>query len=93
MNSCADLSTEALEDSAVLKKLLGEDLIFAERKGQDGYNFRNYSKLLFSTNQLPTITSERTNGFYRRLLILEMNKQPKQVDVMLREKLEKEIWK
>lgn len=91
LNSCADLSTEALEDTATMKKLLGEDSIFGERKGQDGFMFRNYSKMLFSTNTLPLITSERTNGFYRRLLILKMDNQPEAPDPELTEKLEKEL--
>lgn len=91
LNSCADLSAEMLEDSSVMKKLLGEDSIFAERKGEQGFMFNNYSKLLFSTNSLPIIASERTNGFYRRLLILKMDKQPEKVDTTLFSKLAAEI--
>lgn len=91
LNSCADLSVEALEDTATMKKLLGEDSIFGERKGQDGFMFKNYSKMLFSTNTLPLITSERTNGFFRRLLILKMDRQPEKPDSDLAEKLEKEL--
>lgn len=91
LNSCADLSEGLLEDTATMKKLLGEDFVFSERKGQDGFMFKNYSKMLFSTNTLPLITSERTNGFYRRLLILKMDKQPENPDPELAEKLEKEL--
>lgn len=91
LNSCADLPLGALEDSSTIKKLLGEDLIMAERKGKDAFMFRNYSKLLFSTNMLPTIVSERTNGFFRRLLILKMDRMPEKPDTELFYKLEKEI--
>lgn len=91
LNSCADLSVEALEDSSTIKKLLGEDWIMAEYKGKDGFMYKNYAKLLFSTNMLPTITAERTNGFYRRLLILKMDRQPDKPDVGIAEKLIKEI--
>lgn len=91
LNSCADLSVEALEDSSTVKKLLGEDSIMSERKGENAFMFRNYSKLLFSTNMLPLITSERTNGFFRRLLILNMDKQPEKPDTELFSRLEKEI--
>lgn len=87
LNSCADLSMEALEDSSIMKKLIGEDWIMAEFKGQDGFMFKNYSKLLFSTNMLPIITSERTNGFYRRLLILKMDKKPEKPDIGLADRL------
>lgn len=91
LNSCADLSEGLLEDTATMKKLLGEDFVFSERKGQDGFMFKNYAKMLFSTNTLPLVTSERTNGFYRRLLILKMDKQPETPDPELAEKLEKEL--
>lgn len=83
LNSCADLSGEALEDSSTMKKLLGEDSVMGEFKGQTAFMFKNYSKMLFSTNMLPVIMSERTNGFYRRLLILKMNRQPEKVDKRL----------
>lgn len=91
LNSCADLSGEALEDSSIMKKLLGEDSVMGEFKGKTAFMFKNYSKMLFSTNMLPVIMSERTNGFYRRLLILKMNRQPEKVDIGLADKLLKEI--
>ncbi len=91
LNSCADLSMEALEDSSTMKKLIGEDWIMAEFKGKDGFMFKSYSKLLFSTNMLPVITTERTNGFYRRLLILKMDKKPDKPDTGLADKLLHEI--
>lgn len=87
LNSCGDLSIEELTDSSTIKRLLGEDSIMAEFKGKDGFMFKNYSKLLFSTNTLPTVSAERTNGFYRRLLILKMDKQPERPDPDLADKL------
>ena len=91
LNSCADLSMEALEDSSTIKKLLGEDSVMAEYKGKDGFMFKNYSKMLFSTNMLPVITTERTNGFYRRLLILKMDRQPDKPDTELAGRLIDEV--
>ncbi len=87
LNSCADLSVEALEDSSTMKKLIGEDKLMAESKGQNAFMFRNYSKLLFSTNSLPIVTAERTNGFYRRMLILKMDRQPEKPDIELADRL------
>ena len=87
LNSCADLSMEALEDSSTIKKLLGEDFVMAEFKGQNAFMFKNYSKMLFSTNMLPMITTERTNGFFRRLLILKMDRQPEKPDMELADRL------
>ena len=77
LNSCADLEIDALSDVSTLKKVLGEDSLSAEAKGKDAVSFKSYAKLVFSTNELPIVKSEKTNGFYRRLLILTMNKVPK----------------
>ena len=79
VNSCADLETGALEDPSMIKKLLGEDSIRGEAKGKQAFSFKTYCKLIFSTNELPIILSEKTNGFYRRLLVLTMNKVPEVV--------------
>ena len=76
LNSCADLEISALEDTSTLKKCLGEDTLRGEQKGRDAISFKSYAKLIFSTNELPLVISENTNGFYRRLLVLPMNKVP-----------------
>lgn len=91
LNSCADLEIGALEDTSLLKRILGEDSMRAEPKGVDGFSFTNYARLIFSTNELPLIISERTNGFFRRLLVLKMDTQPKEarhdfLDSLLAEK-------
>jgi len=78
LNSCADLEVSALEDTSVIKKVLGEDSLRGEPKGKDAISFKNYAKLIFSTNELPLVIYEKTNGFYRRLLILNMTRQPEQ---------------
>lgn len=91
LNSCADLEVSALEDVSILKKLLGEDQIRGEPKGKQATFFRNYAKLIFSTNELPTVKAERTNGFYRRLLILEMDKKPQRRRPDFFQTLEREL--
>lgn len=76
LNSCADLEISALEDTSTLKKCLGEDTLRGEQKGKDAISFKSYAKLVFSTNELPIVKSEKTNGFFRRLLVLPMDKLP-----------------
>lgn len=89
-NSCADLEIGALTDTSMIKKLVGEDSIKGERKGKDIVFFKNYAKLIFSTNELPVIKSEKTNAFYRRLIVFPMNKVPERKDPDLFHKLEAE---
>ena len=91
LNCCADLENKALDDTSILKKALGEDSLMAEAKGKDMVPFKSYAKLLFSTNELPAVKGEKTNAFYRRLLILSINKAPKKVDSCFYEKIRAEM--
>ncbi len=91
LNSCADLEISALEDTAIIKKVLGEDTLRAEQKGRDAISFKNYAKLIFSTNELPVVKAEKTNGFYRRLLVLPMNRVPEKKNPNLLNELLQEI--
>ena len=91
LNCCADLENKALDDTSILKKALGEDSLMAEAKGKDMVPFKSYAKLLFSTNELPAVKGEKTNAFYRRLLILSINKAPKKVDAFFYEKIQAEM--
>ena len=70
---------------------LGEDSISGEAKKKDIFSFRSYAKLIFSANELPIVKSERTNGFYRRLLVLKIDKLPKNDDMDFFRQLSKEI--
>lgn len=91
LNTCADLEVTALEDTSIIKKILGEDTIRAEAKGKDAFSFKSYAKLIFSTNELPIVKGERTNGFYRRLLVLPMDKVPEVKRPDLFDKLRQEL--
>ena len=91
LNSCADLEVAALEDVSTLKKVLGEDSISGEAKKKDIFSFRSYAKLIFSANELPIVKSERTNGFYRRLLVLKIDKLPEKQDADFFKQLSGEI--
>ena len=72
-NICGDLSSAAIKDTAVIKQLSGEDLCKAEYKGGAVFFFKNRAKFLFSCNELPSILDDRSNGFYRRLLIIRFD--------------------
>ena len=92
MNSCADISTAPLNAVDVLKKCTGDDEIIFERKGMDANrSFRSYAKLLFSANKIPLNLDEKSNAFYRRLLILEMNVKHAMKDMRQDEKLQSEV--
>lgn len=91
LNSCADLEIDALDDSSMVKKLVGEDSIRDSFKGKDVIFFRNRAKMLFSTNELPIVKNEKTEGLFRRLLILCMNTKPEHKDPDLMVHLEDDM--
>jgi P4 family phage/plasmid primase-like protien len=73
VNACADNSSEALNDIANIKKITGDDEIMYEDKGCKPYFFTPFSKLWFSFNTLPLQLEEKSDAFYERIRILEMN--------------------
>ncbi len=90
INTCADISKISIDDDAELKKIIGGDMIQAEFKGKDSFSFRPYAKMLFSANRFPYV-DDRSEGFKRRLRVIEMNKKPPKKDVHLKEKLLQEL--
>ena len=91
LNVCADIKTTILCDQDAFKKITGQDWILLERKGKDAIKFKSYAKLLFSMNSIPNIKGENSSGFYRRMLVLRMDKEVKAPDPALAEKLEADI--
>lgn len=91
LNLCADIKTKIIDDVSLLKQVVGEDLIRGEKKHETGFSFTSYARLLFSANKIPCVKDERTNGFYRRLLIHKMMEAPAKRDTDYKEKLVKHM--
>lgn len=90
-NICADIPITALSEVDMIKKLTGEDLISADRKFKNNFTFRSFARLYFSANDIPVNLSDKSNAFYRRMLILKMDRTPEKVDPALSRKLIAEI--
>lgn len=88
-NIFADLPSKNIDDNGMFKALTGEDYITAERKNKDPFSFRPYARLLFSCNEIPKNYGDRSDGFYRRLIIIRFDRSvpQEQRDPNLREKL------
>lgn len=88
-NIFADLPSKSIDDNGMFKALTGEDYITGERKNKDPFSFRPYARLLFSCNEIPRNYGDRSDGFYRRLIIIRFDRSvPKHKrDPNLREKL------
>lgn len=90
LNICGEIKPSVLEDVTNIKKIIGEDRMKAEQKGKDLIFFTSFAKMIFSTNEVPLINGEKTNGFYRRLLILTVNGKQHEEDPKYYQELETE---
>lgn len=75
LNSCADIPSKAMEQVDVIKKITGEDMLKGEYKGGAVFFFNSYAKLMFSANEIPISLDDKTNAYYRRFLILRIDKR------------------
>lgn len=63
-----------LENTSILKRLTGNDLIGFEEKNKTPFDDINYAKIVISTNNLP-VTNDKSIGFYRRWFIIDFPNQ------------------
>ena len=64
-----DIGDEFIANASVFRKLVTGDRVNVERKGQDPFEFNNYSKFLFSANVIPRM-KDKTGAVQRRLVIV-----------------------
>ncbi|KIR01689.1 hypothetical protein P261_00503 [Lachnospiraceae bacterium TWA4] len=92
VNICADINADNLSSTSSIKLITGEDYLTDSHKGKDLISFKPYAKLFFSANELPKIhDKDSSDAFYRRLILVEMNNQPKEKDPQLKDKLQANI--
>lgn len=72
-NIFADLPTKQIDDNGIFKALVGEDYLTVEKKNKNPFSFQSYARLLFSCNSIPKNYGDRSDGFYRRLIIMRFN--------------------
>ena len=72
INAGDDIGDEFIADASVFKKVVSGDRIIAENKGQAPFEFNNYSKFIFSANNIPRI-KDKTGAVLDRLIIIPFN--------------------
>lgn len=72
-NIFADLPTKYIDDNGIFKALVGEDYLTVEKKNKNPFSFQSSARLLFSCNCIPKNYGDRSEGFYRRLIIMRFN--------------------
>jgi putative DNA primase/helicase len=98
-NIFADLPSKSIDDNGVFKSITGEDFITVEKKNKTPFSFKPCSRLLFSCNDIPKNYGDKSNAFYRRLIIIRFERPvpAEKRDVNLKDKLMREadgifIW-
>lgn len=64
-NICPDLPTAHLSSTSMFKALTGGDVLSAEYKFRDSFEYVPFCKLVFSANKPPQ-SDDATHGFFRR---------------------------
>ncbi|GHU82489.1 hypothetical protein AGMMS50284_4440 [Clostridia bacterium] len=73
-NIYADLADKSLDDAGMFKAVTGEDYITGERKHKDPFSFKPYARFLYSCNDIPRNYGDRSEAFYRRLIIIRFER-------------------
>ena len=73
-NTFSDLSMKTIYDNSIFKSLVGEDYITVEKKHKDPFSFKSTARLIFSCNSIPKNDGDKSEGFYRRLIIIKFNR-------------------
>lgn len=81
-----DINFKGVKNTGLLKKLVSGEEVMAREIYKSPFSFKNFAKLIFCTNKMPTI-SDKTSGFYRRLIILDMNNKIEKPDRFFLDKL------
>lgn len=91
-NVFSDLPSKSIDDTGIFKVVTGEDYLMAEKKNKNPFKFKPFARLVFSCNELPRNYVDRTEGFYRRLIIVPFNRQieKSKIDKALKYKFQEE---
>lgn len=72
-NIFADLPTKNIDDNGIFKALVGEDYLTVEKKNKNPFSFQSKARLLFSCNSIPRNLGDKSEGFYRRLILIRFD--------------------
>ena len=91
LNVAADLSNKHVEDLSLFKMITGEDVVQANRKYGNQFEFTNQCLVAFSANELPTV-SEASRAYAERMKPFEFpNSFAGREDKTLEDKLMAEL--
>lgn len=69
-NMHADINSNEIKKTSILKQLISGDSIEVQKKNQNPYTLKPFAKLIFSANQMPEVNEER-EAFFQRWLVVD----------------------
>lgn len=89
-NIYADVESDELKSTGVLKALISGDSILVEKKNQNPFKMRNIAKMFFSANRFPEVL-DQSNAMFRRFVIVDwIVTFDKKKDINLKDRLMKD---
>ncbi len=85
---CTELSTQRFR-TGIFKAMVSGDPVTARHPYGRPFDVQFRGKFMWGSNTLPTL--DETEGVWPRLVMVEFKRQPKKMDVLLRQKIEAEI--
>ena len=92
LNVCGDIDRFTFNATGEIKRMTGDDSLYAERKNGQPFNFTNEATMLFSGNKIPQ-SRDVAHGWFRRWLIVPMTRRiqgPPDLDIESRLRAELE---
>lgn len=81
-----DIGYKPIKETANLKKIVSGEMFAVEQKYKTPLSFSNFATLIFTSNRLPMV-DDRTTGFYRRFVIVDINRVITNPDPLFLDKL------
>jgi len=69
LNISGDINNSMIYESGIFKKLSGNDTLTARRKFKTDIHFKNYAKMIFACNELPSFKDDSDGNWMRWILI------------------------
>lgn len=68
-----DVNNKSMGDTGLLKKLFSGNSVLVQRKGERPFDLEPYAKHIYSCNEIPRSSYDKTYGFYRRWIFVPFN--------------------
>ena len=89
-NICPDLPSTHLEDTSMFKAITGGDMISAEYKHREGFDFIPFCRLVFSANH-PPHSADSSPAFFRRWLVVPFTRLFEGTDAVPRVEMDRRL--